>query len=1064
MYKVGFRGKARVRAFLTCRKDAHYLIRQTFSGRQFMPGSFRSCFQGVLFFALVFLFSSFAQTPITSPSSQGTIRTSEVLLDVLVHDKKGRIVRDLKSEEIEVFEDGVKQPINSFRFLDAGDAANISESGKANTQKQLNLVTLVFDHQDAQRFQAARQAAITFLDTAIKPDTLVCVMVIGRKLYLMEQFTNDRSKIYKAIERGLGTSEKSFAEISERNIRELTALAEKNVEPVKADAAAGSENTLLRLMLNTIQQADKMLSEAGAPVPVFHLLSIARNHRQIAGRKMVFYISNGLYLPNSGLSEILRNVVSAANQANLTFYAINTRQLLASTGGVNSRLETSTVINATQSPGTGTVGARDPFDSFQGRNAGGTAAFDPRSAFTRAEVIGRNRELNKKGPLNELTESTGGEVIQNINDISTVVRQAINELGIYYALSYTPTKTEMDGKFRQITVKLSRSGLKPVTRNGYFAVPASISKPVLTFETPMLAALNNTIVPHDFDYRVRTLHFEQREQERHEVLMIEVPLPLFLTNEDKAKKSWPLNFALMAIVKNAKDEIVQKFSDAYQLEIPTAQIEEAKKSSAYLVRHFWLPAGNYTLETAIHDQTGNRISASRKPFAVTSAGAKLSTSSLYLVKRIEQVADDEFDAENPLFVNKFKITPEIADTISANEREDISFHLSIYPDAARPAPKLRVELLQDGKIIATTTPALPPANEKGVIVFSAGIPTKGLASGNYRVLTIVQQAEISAEEIVTFTVSGTAAKKEEADDGIKAITSSLAAPTDRIRELVLNATRTAKTVELSPTTLIEEIEKSGALMSQRLGEYTYSLRKVRRTFDRKGRLRAEEFKDYEAYPVKGRHALVQMSANGTRASVDRVELDRKQAAEALVKNEGEKLKMADSPTRQSAGYWGAGVEGFVQGKQVYLAISPSHIFRTCEFSSPRLVLLDGRETIVLDYQPRQGAQTTVENDWVTKTAGSVWIDASDKVMIRIEGFMQNGANSIAVTQHLPNLVYQQQRLSNGLWAPSLIRLNSGGDAALLNGLNNDVWFEFGNFKRFDSSGSELKLQTPKDNH
>jgi hypothetical protein len=224
---------------------------------------------------------------------------------------------------------------------------------------------------------------------------------------------------------------------------------------------------------------------------------------------------------------------------------------------------------------------------------------------------------------------------------------------------------------------------------------------------------------------------------------------------------------MMAIIKNAKGEIAQKFSDAYQLEIPSAQIEEAKKSSAYLVRHFWLPAGNYTLETAIHDQTGNRISASRKPFAVTSAGTKLSTSSLYLVKGIEQVADDEFDTENPLFVNKFKITPEIVDTISANEREDIPFHLSIYPDAALPAPKLRVELLQDGKIIATTTPALPPANEKGVIVFSAGIPTKALASGNYRVLTIVQQAEISAEEIITFTVSGTAVKKEEADDGIK---------------------------------------------------------------------------------------------------------------------------------------------------------------------------------------------------------------------------------------------------------------------------------------------------------
>jgi VWFA-related protein len=1025
-----------------------------------MPGSFRSCFQGVLFFALVFLFSSFAQTPTTSPSSQGAIRTSEVLLDVLVHDKKGRIVRDLKSEEIEVFEDGVKQPINSFRFLDARDAANISESGKANTQKQLNLVTLVFDHQDAQRFQTARQAAITFLDTAIKPDTLVCVMVIGRKLYLMEQFTNDRSKIYKAIEHGLGTPEKSFAEISERNIRELTALAEKNVESVKADAEAGSENTLLRLMLNTIHQADKMLSEAGAPVPVFHLLSIARNHRQIAGRKMVFYISNGLYLPNSGLSEILRNVVSAANQANLTFYAINTRQLLASTGGVNSRLETSTVINATQSPGTGTVGARDPFDSFQGRNAGGTAAFDPRSAFTRAEVIGRNRELNKKGPLNELTESTGGEVIQNINDISTVARQAINELGIYYALSYTPTKTGMDGKFRQITVRLSRSGLKPVTRNGYFAVPASASKPVLTFETPMLAALNNTIVPHDFDYRVRTLHFEQREQERHEVLMVEAPLALLLRSEDKAKKAWPLNFAMMAIIKNAKGEIAQKFSDAYQLEIPSAQIEEAKKSSAYLVRQFWLPAGNYTLETVIHDQLGNRLSASRRPFTVTNGKTSLKTGSLYLVKRIEAATDDEIEPDNPLFVNKFKVTPEITDTITAQEREDIPFHLSIYPDAALPAPKLRVELLLNDKVIASTTPPLPKADEKGAITFSAAIPTKGLAAGNYRIHSVVQQSDVTAEESITFKVSGAAVKKEDADDGIKAIASTIATPTDRISELALVATKTAKPIELSPASLIEEIEKNGVAMSRGLGDYTYSLRKVRRAFDKKGRLRSEIYKDYEAYPVKGQHALVQISANGARANVDRVELDRKQATEALIKNEEEKQKSATSTTPQQTGYWGAGIDGSVQGKPLYLSINPAHLFRYCEFSAPRLVLLEGRETIVLDYHPRADAKPDAEKDWLHGLTGSLWIDAADKVLIRIEGQVQT--NTLSTAQPTPNLVYQQQRLSAGLWAPALIRLNSGGDASLFHGLNNDVWFEFGNFKRFDSSESDAKLQAPSE--
>ncbi|HWQ32436.1 MAG TPA: VWA domain-containing protein [Blastocatellia bacterium] len=993
----------------------------------------------------------------SSPQQTVGMKTAEVLLDVLVHDKKGRIVRDLRPEEIEVFEDGVKQPVSSFRFIDAESKKPVEETGRGNSLQQLNLVTLVFDHQDAQRFQTARQAAITFLDTAIRPDTLVRVFVIGRRLYLIEQFTSDRSRIAKAIERGLGTSEKACAEISEQNVRALTALAEKTADPVKADIEANPENILPRLTLDTLQQADKILREAGAPSPVFHLLGIARNHRQIAGRKMVFYISNGLYLQNAGLSEILRNVVSAANQANLTFYAINTRQILANTGGVNSRLETSTVINATQGPATGTVGARDPFDSFQGRHAGGTAAFDARSAFTRAEVVGRNKEINKKGPLNELTEGTGGEVIQNINDIATAVRQAVNELGIYYAISYSPTRQELDGKFRQITVRVSRSGLKPVTRSGYFAVPTSTNKPVLTFETPMLAALNNTVVPHDFDYRAKILQFEQRQNERHEVLIVEAPLLSLLPGEDKAKKVWPLSFGMMAVIKNAQNEIVQKFSDSYQLEIPAAQFEEAKKSSAFLVRHFWLPVGSYTLETVIHDQPGNRISASRQPFAVLHPGAGLKTGSLYLVKRIEPATEDELEPENPLFVNRFKITPEIAETIAAGEREDIPFHLSIYPDAGQPAPRLRIELLLDGKTIASTTPSLPEPDDKGVITFSAGIPMNGLASGSYHLRAIVQQAEVTAEETIAFKVSGRAVRNEVPDDGVKAIASTLAAPADRISELALVATRTARSVELSPASLIAEIEKNGVQMTQLLGEYTYSLRKVRRTFDKKGRLRAEEFRDYEAYPVKGQHALVQMSANGARTTIDRVELDRKQATEALLRDEEERQKAAGN-TAQQAGYWGAGIDGFVQGRQIYFSINPAHFFRECEFSAPRLVLLDGRETIVLDYRPRADARFGPGKDWLQRMEGSLWIDAVDKVLIRIEGQVQTGA--VAATQRTPNLVYQQQRLGAGLWAPALIRLNSGGDATLFQGLNNDIWFEFGNFKRFDSSEADLKVQTP----
>src|SRR3989442_10864964 len=45
------------------------------------------------------------------------VGTAAVTLDIVVRDKKGRAVRDLRASDFEVFEDVVKQTIDSFRVF-----------------------------------------------------------------------------------------------------------------------------------------------------------------------------------------------------------------------------------------------------------------------------------------------------------------------------------------------------------------------------------------------------------------------------------------------------------------------------------------------------------------------------------------------------------------------------------------------------------------------------------------------------------------------------------------------------------------------------------------------------------------------------------------------------------------------------------------------------------------------------------------------------------------------------------------------------------------------------------
>jgi hypothetical protein len=94
---------------------------------------------------------------------------------------------------------------------------------------------------------------------------------------------------------------------------------------------------------------------------------------------------------------------------------------------------------------------------------------------------GVNRELGEIGSnygvMAALASETGGQVIQNSNDLSGAVGHAIDNGARYYTLSYTPTDNTMDGKFRSIQIKLAGSQYKLSYRQGYYALDSSAPEP-----------------------------------------------------------------------------------------------------------------------------------------------------------------------------------------------------------------------------------------------------------------------------------------------------------------------------------------------------------------------------------------------------------------------------------------------------------------------------------------------------------------------------------------------------------------------------------------------------------
>src|SRR5689334_2589949 len=65
------------------------------------------------------------------------VTTTEVLLDLMVRDKHGRQVKNLKPDDVEIYEDGVRQKILSFRPV-ASHEVQRREAGVETNKGQVN--------------------------------------------------------------------------------------------------------------------------------------------------------------------------------------------------------------------------------------------------------------------------------------------------------------------------------------------------------------------------------------------------------------------------------------------------------------------------------------------------------------------------------------------------------------------------------------------------------------------------------------------------------------------------------------------------------------------------------------------------------------------------------------------------------------------------------------------------------------------------------------------------------------------------------------------------------------
>jgi len=90
--------------------------------------------------------------------------------------------------------------------------------------------------------------------------------------------------------------------------------------------------------------------------------------------------------------------------------------------------------------------------------------------------------------MDEIAKQTGGKAFYGTNDLKLAMEQSIERGSIYYTVAYVPENRNWDSRYRQVKIKLDRPDVKAEYRPGYFAIPDK-QKPADAERNRMIASM-----------------------------------------------------------------------------------------------------------------------------------------------------------------------------------------------------------------------------------------------------------------------------------------------------------------------------------------------------------------------------------------------------------------------------------------------------------------------------------------------------------------------------------------------------------------------------------------------
>ncbi len=409
----------------------------------------------VALFSLTFSLAQQTKTP-----DDGVFKiqanVDRVLVPVVVRDKHGLPVGDLKSEDFQVFDNDKLHPLSGFSIEERPGATNggansttfktpagASTSSAPNSRR---IIVFLFDdlHLDATDLANAKKASANLLSGTLLDSDVAAVVSISGKTN--SGVTNNRTKLLDAIK-----------SLQPQTVYRTAEADCPNVNYYQADLIENKNDE------NALQDAMQQIRVCSPTKP-----DLVEGQARQAARRVLLAGEQDVQVTLASITEFVRRMGAFPWQRTMILVSPGFLTLAPEAFSAESHLiDLAAQYNVTIS----TLDARGLYTTAVAASA------DTRRGYAQEITALRSTSLTQTAnPLAALADGTGGTFFQNSNDLNAGFKLLTEAPESVYLLELSLANERHNGAYHRLKVKVIRDGLQVHARHGYFMPKAEKKK------------------------------------------------------------------------------------------------------------------------------------------------------------------------------------------------------------------------------------------------------------------------------------------------------------------------------------------------------------------------------------------------------------------------------------------------------------------------------------------------------------------------------------------------------------------------------------------------------------